>query len=286
MLATILSLIAKVPLIRATNVWKDLKPDSQDAFNSCNANGLSDCKRRDLADPPLATLGEPSNSSPSHNENGRVLSEITGPARVQPLDPASKEEHTAKPLLLIPAVPNQAASRHTDQAVTFQEKRRRLQATPLYPKRNSTCFTQTPINGADKWDVNIDQEAPLSVEIYPMDADDSDGFDEFFAQPITAIGIGDASNNPEQPPPVADQLEDKERRQPSAPILSGCETRPSTQHPHNANAGIGESVVHINDFDTFLAKRRRYFSTPLCASVMPSSNVCTTGHVSGTNAPT
>ena len=80
-----------------------------------------------------------------------------------------------------------------------------------------------------------------------MDADDSGGLDEFFAQPITVVGIGDASNSPEQPPPVADRLEDKERRQPSAPDMSGCDTTPFTQHPHNA--GIGESAVHNSDVD-------------------------------------
>ena len=131
------------------------------------------------------------------------------------------------------------------------------------------------------------------------------------------VGIGDASNSPEQPPPVADRLEDKERRPPSAPDMSGCDTTPFTQHPHNA--GIGESAVHNSDVDSlalttflshsadcsrmrgedlierrprplfdqsFLAKRRRYSSTPLCAATTPSSYVCMTGNVSGTNAPT
>ena len=79
-----------------------------------------------------------------------MLGEITGLARVQPLDPASKEEHKAKPLLPTPVVPNQAASRHTDQAITFQDKRRRLQAARLKPEGNSTSFTQLSINDIDK----------------------------------------------------------------------------------------------------------------------------------------
>ena len=130
-----------------------------------------------------------------------MLGKITGPARVQPLDPASKEEHKANLPMPIPAVPNQAASRRIDHAITFQDKRRRLQATPLKPKRSSTASTMQVLNGHDKWD--IDKETPLSVEIFQIDADDSDDFGDFFTQPSLVVGIGDASYSPEQPPSAA-----------------------------------------------------------------------------------
>ena len=70
----------------------------------------------------------------------------------------------------------------------------------------------------------------------------------FFAQPTSLVGIAVASDSPEQPPPVADRLEDKERRHASAPDMSGCNTTPFTQHPHNA--GVGESAVHNSDVES------------------------------------
>ena len=122
------------------------------------------------------------------------------------------------------------------------------------------------LDGHDKWD--IDKEAPLSVQILQIDADDSDDFGDFFTQPSLVVGIGDASYSPEQPTAAAVRLEDKEHGRPSAPNMSGCTATPCTQHPHNA--GIGESA------EAFLAKRRRYSSAPLA----PSSYDRSTGDVS------
>ena len=168
------------------------------------------------------------------------------------------------------------------------------------------------LNGHDKWD--IDKEAPLSLEIFQIDSDDSDDFGDFFIPPSLVVGTGDASYSPQQPPSAAVRLEGKEHGRPFVPDMFVCTSTPFTQHPHNA--GIGESAEHNTEIDSlapttfqsntverrvedlierrprplfdqsFLAKRRRYSSTHLCAATTPSSYVCMTGNVRGRNAPT